>query len=265
MLLTKLIKVKINKGNIPYYKSRFDKFKNTKIGDVIDIDIKHIPYTSKYKVNVKCDICGKEREILYSTYGESTKKETEIYTCRGKCTNIKRETTNMKLYGIKNCFQDTEKVKQGMMKNHGVDHNMKLEKCLNDRKETYIKNWGVDNPTKNEDIFRKSMKSGNKIKYYNNTNLFYQGTYEKDFLDKYFDKIKIENGLNIEYIYDNKNKVYHGDFYLPDYDLMVEIKSTYWYDRQKSKNILKELYSKKLHNFIMIMDKDYEVFNNLLL
>ena len=154
MLLTKSLKIILNRGNIPYYK-KFKEFKNTKIGDKVDINIKYIPKTIKYIVEVKCDICGEKRKIQYSTYWDSTKKETEIYTCRGKCTNIKRKKTNLKLYGIKNCFQDTKKVKKGMMKNHGVNHNMKLQKCLDDRKETYLKNWGVDNPKKNKSIKKK--------------------------------------------------------------------------------------------------------------
>lgn len=151
MLLTKSLKVKLNHRNIPYFK-KFETFKNTKIGDEIDVDIKYISKTAKYIVEVQCDICGKKREILYSTYWGSTKKETEIYCCRGKCSTIKREKTNMKLYGIKNCFQDTDKVKKGFMKKYGVDHNMKLQKCLDDRKETYMKNWGVDNPSKCPEI-----------------------------------------------------------------------------------------------------------------
>lgn len=258
MLLTKKIKIILNRGNIPYFK-KHEEFKKYKIGDEVDIDIKYIPKTYKYIVEVQCDICEVKREIQYSTYWDSTKHETEIYTCKG-CSNIKREKTNMKLYGVKNCFQDIDKIKNSMMLKYGVNHNMQLKKCLENRKQTYIKNWGVDNPSKNINIFEKALKSGRKIQKYKNTNLFYQGTYELEFLEKYYDKIEIRNGLSIKY----ENKIYHSDFYLPEMDMVIEIKSTYWYNKHKSINVSKTKYSKKYHNFLMILDKNYEDFEELL-
>jgi len=76
MILTKEIKVKLNRGNIPHYK-QYEEFQKSKIGDVIIVPIKYAPVISKIKV--KCDVCGEEREIIYSTYLESTKKQIPIY------------------------------------------------------------------------------------------------------------------------------------------------------------------------------------------
>jgi len=59
----------------------------------------------------------------------------------------------------------------------------------------------------------------------------------------------------------NKKHIYHPDFYLPEYDLVVEIKSTYWYNVHKGKCLLKEEYTKKEHNYILILDKNYLEFD----
>ncbi len=265
MLITDFIKIKINKGNIPRYK-QFKELKHIKIGDEIDMPIKFISKNSKEKVIVKCDVCGEEYEIQYSTYNDSTKNQTEMYVCRGKCANIKREQTNLELYGNKNCFQNEkmkEKSKETMKEKYGHEHNMQCEKFLNNRKITYLENWGVDNPSKNRNIFKKSMKTASSTKIFRNTTLTYQGSYEKDFLDKYYDKYNITDGISINYIFE-KNRTYHSDFYIPELDLVVEIKSTYWMNKYIPMIEAKEEYTKKNHNYILILDKNYDEFDEMI-
>ena len=48
-----------------------------------------------------------------------------------------------------------------------------------------------------------------------------------------------------------------SDFYIKKLDLICEIKSSYYYNKYLEQNLLKEEYSKKEHNFIFIVDKDY--------
>lgn len=52
MLLTEKVKVKINKGNIPYYK-KFDEYKHVHIGDEIDVDIKHLSKQNTSIISMK--------------------------------------------------------------------------------------------------------------------------------------------------------------------------------------------------------------------
>jgi hypothetical protein len=253
MILTKEVEIKINGGNIPYYK-KFDIFKNIKKGDTIIVPLSYVPKTNSYKIKVKCDICGKEKEILYSTYWDTTKKETQFYCCKGKCSNLKREQTNMELYGVKNCFQSQEKIekiKNTMIENYGVEHNMKLQRCLNARVETYRKNYGCDNPTQNHDILKKSFKKGNKINLFKNTDIYYQGSYELDFLEKYYDKLNIKRGPSIEYTFNEKNKIYHSDFYIEKYNLIIEIKSSYWFGKFKDMIDTQKLEVLKKYNYIL--------------
>jgi hypothetical protein len=267
MILTKEVEIKLNRGNIPFYKQH-DEYKKFKIGDVIKVPLKYIPKTNIHKIKVKCDLCGAERDILYSTYWDSTKKGTQIYSCKGVCSNFKREQTNMKLYGVKNCFQSEEKIKKAkdtMIKKYGVDHNMKDKRTRDKCIETWRKNYGCDNPTQNHDILKKSFSKGNKIVQYRDTDLYYQGSYELDFLEKFYDKLKpIDRGPSINYYYNNKNRVYHSDFYLKKYNLIVEVKSSYWLKKFKYLIEIQEIEVKKKYNYILIVNKNYDEFIQLI-
>ena len=73
--------------------------------------------------------------------------------------------------------------------------------------------------------------------------------------------IKVEKHTPIEYKYNLKSRKYFPDFYLPTYNLIVEIKSSYYYEKEKDRNLLKEEYSKKSgFGFIFIIDKNYDEF-----
>ena len=65
MIITKSVKLEINKGNIPYYK-KFNEYNNIKIGDIVDIDIKHLSKSNHSKIKYICDICGAEKETSYN-------------------------------------------------------------------------------------------------------------------------------------------------------------------------------------------------------
>jgi len=49
-----------------------------------------------------------------------------------------------------------------MIENYGVDHNFKIKECLDQRKETWLKNLGVDNPNKNKEVREKIHKTCTK-------------------------------------------------------------------------------------------------------
>ena len=55
------------------------------------------------------------------------------------------------------------------------------------------------------------------------------------------------------------------DFYLPDYNLIIEIKSSYTYNYDIERNITKKKYSiENGYNFIFIINKDYSELNSIL-
>lgn len=253
------------------------------------INIKDLPINSHKKVEAKCDNCGKIKNVVYQSYNNMTKNNTEKYYCNNKdCINKKRQIaiqekygvdnvfqldsikdkikeTNIELYGVENP-QQNKKIKENTentnLEKYGVKNPFQSEKIKEQIKKSNLKLYGVEYPSQNKEFFLKKLKYGLLIQHIDN--LSYQGSYEKDFIMKYKDKVKIENGLSIKYKYLDVDKIYHSDFYLPDYDLIVEIKSTYWYNKHLDRCIEKEIFSKKLHNYIMILNKDYTEFEKII-
>lgn len=106
------------------------------------------------------------------------------------------------------------------------------------------------------------------IKKVNNV-LNYQGKLELNFIEKCFDKnILIENGPTIEYFFNEKRKLYTIDFYLPEYDIYIEIKDNHiWHKKQvesgrwKAKEEAAIRYSKQNNKmFYLLFPKDIECF-----
>lgn len=292
MLITKTVNLRINPNNYKYLLSI--GFSNIKINDIIEIPVHKLSIGSGHKVEVKCDICGKEKVLSYRRYMLSF-NNGGYYSCSNKCNIEKRKyehtkeikekvkktciekygsdnylitdegkektkQTNLIKFGVENPFSNKDiqkQIKQTNLLKFGFDNPSKSENIKLKKENTCLINHGVKSPYQNKNIFNKSLKSGLKIKKYKDTELYFQGTYELDFLNHFYDKIEIKNGLSIKYIFNDKEKIYHTDFYLPDKDLIIEVKSSYWYNKCKELNIIKSEYAKKYHNYIMILDKNY--------
>lgn len=141
-------------------------------------------------------------------------------------------------------------------------HNPKRIKKI---KKTNLIRYGVENVFQVKEIFEKQQKNACYSRKFKKTNINYRGSYELDFLNKYYDIYSdLKNGLSIKYKFKEKNKIYFPDFYIPSLNLIVEIKNSYL-----AKKDAKILESKKLacknfgYNFIMIIDKNYSEFNLL--
>jgi very-short-patch-repair endonuclease len=55
-----------------------------------------------------------------------------------------------------------------------------------------------------------------------------------------YDKLDIRRAPSINYKFNDKIKVYHPDFYIPSLNLIVEIKSSYFYKKYEEKIKSKE-------------------------
>jgi len=67
MILTEKIEVKISRKNIDYY----SKIKNDiKLKDKILINVSDLQKGSNKRIEVKCDICGTEKNVSYNDYNE---------------------------------------------------------------------------------------------------------------------------------------------------------------------------------------------------
>jgi len=108
------------------------------------------------------------------------------------------------------------------------------------------------------------MKNGFISKKYKNTNIWYQGSYELNFLENYYNIFpNIKRGPTIKYFFKNKNRIYFPDFYIASLNLIIEIKSSYWYKVHKESILKKEKATiANGFNYIIIIDKDYNIFES---
>lgn len=126
-----------------------------------------------------------------------------------------------------------------------------------------IRDTAINNYLNSKPI--NTFVKGNKKTFFSGTTLYYQGSYELDFLKNFYGRFNIENGKVFKYIDGNgSERLYVSDFYLPEYNLIVEVKSTYTLlkskgavnNKFKEKQVLNEGY-----NFIFLIDKDYNEFH----
>lgn len=78
------VNVKITKRNIGYYKSY--GYKDISLNDMLSVDVKSLTPGSHYKVDVKCDYCGKIVKVQYKDY---LKYKYDKYSCC-ECKQMKQ-------------------------------------------------------------------------------------------------------------------------------------------------------------------------------
>jgi hypothetical protein len=248
-------------------------------------------------------IVNNRKETCLEKYGVDTYTKTEEYKIKSKETWMerygvenpsysetvreKRVKTKLKNFGFINNSQ-TEEWKHRIYEIWQNRSKEEIDIILENRRITCNLKYGVDNYTQTDEwrektietcrikygypshnqcpiIHDKQQKSGLKTKKYDNTELVYQGTYELDFLEKYHDRLKIEKINPIQYFLNENSHYYHPDFYLPEYNLIIEVKSSYTYNYDLDKNLAKKEYSiKSGYNFMFIIDKDYTDLNSTL-
>jgi len=250
----------------------------------------------------KCKMCDKETVFISISLGY---KNCCCSQCKNKYTQIQTEKGCIKKYGCNSAFgvkSVQEKTKQTLKNLYGVEHCSQLEsskKCIGEKnklcakeslqkrnqtnKERYghenfahgineqkVKNtlserYGVENPAQIPEVYEKGLKTRFLIHQYKNTNIWYQGSYELDFLEKYYDLFPtIQRGFSIKYLYNGKNKVYHSDFYIPSLNLIIEIKSSWTIKLDLEITAKKTAVINYNYNYILIINKNYDEFNKLL-
>jgi len=290
MIISKKVLVKISSSNFKWYKNKGYEVCN---GKIIEIDIEDITKSSSVILDVKCDECGNINTLMHNRYINNIMKN-EKYFCKN-CGTKNASKTNIIKYGSKSPLTNIKiikKTKETMLNKFGVDNISKADYIKKERselmkinsddynkiihskygsnvskldwikekkKETCLKNWGVENPSQNPFLFEKAQKAGKKIKLHE-IGLYYRGTYEKHFLDYcQLNNIIVEKGPSISFIFNGKKKYYHSDFYIKDRNIIIEVKSSYYYEKYKDLNIEKEKAAiNNGYNFLFLIDKNYK-------
>ena len=252
-------------------------------------------YTKNQTIPYYCNKCNGDRrkQLFKEKYGVENPFQSE--EIKKKIKQIKRERygdenfhntektqkTNLEKYGVKTPCKNIS-IKEKMKKTISLKSNVEKELIKEKRKETNLQKYGVENvnqlnvvqekskqtnlqkygaefPIQNKEIFEKSQKTGFKLKRYKNTNIYYRGSFELDFLEKFYSLYPtIENAPSIRYKFKKKNKIYYPDFYIPSLNLIIECKNSYLAKKDKRQlDAKKRATIIKGFNYIMIIDKNY--------
>ncbi len=139
-------------------------------------------------------------------------------------------------------------------------------RVINQNKRNNL-NFGVDRPSQNSAIFEKSQKNGKKLRDYifSSGHIVQVRGYEPKALALLESKGYTENNLTVDskempkiWYEQNGRHRYHPDIYIPSAKLILEVKSTFTYNRELEKNLLKRQACLDAgYNFkFMIFDKD---------
>jgi hypothetical protein len=223
--------------------------------------IKKSKETNKKRYNIdypmqRQEVMEKSKETLIKKYNVNNISQSEEI-------KKKKIETCLNHYGVEyytTTNECKEKSKKTCLEKYNVDNVSKLEFIQKKKEQTLMLNYGVLNPSQSAFLFQKSQKSGKRIKFHEKTNLWYRGSYELDFLEYCVNhKIFVTKGPTIKFQMRDKNKFYHSDFLLPEYNLICEIKSSYYYNKYIELNTIKREETIKLgYNFIFVIDKNYE-------
>jgi hypothetical protein len=158
---------------------------------------------------------------------------------------VKNKLTKKENFGDEN-YNNREKATRTMQELYGADHAIQKKEFQNKQQETNFKKYGVKSPLQNEKIFRNSRKTAFGVKQYKNTEHYYQGSYEKYFLETIEEKgflNEVQQGLSFEYEHKGETHVYHTDFTFRG--KQIEIKSGWTYNKNGADKELQGLNESK--------------------
>jgi len=183
MIITKEIKIKINTTGLKHY---LNKGYDAQVGKELTIKTEDLTKSSTYKVMVKCDVCGKEKELIYNKYLKNIEKYN-LYTCSNVCSYVKNKKTNLERYGVEK-YQNTKKYQKTCLEKYGVDNPFKSDEIKEKMKIDSLEKYGVESPNSSEIV--KEHKRESCLKNYG------VDSYSKT--DK-FKEIMIKHNSNPEY------------------------------------------------------------------
>jgi hypothetical protein len=213
MILSEKIWIKISNNQIKYWINK--GYEIIGHNEVLEVLVSDLPKNSGQKIKVKCDICGKEKSISLNRYNINTKDGKTYYSCSRKCSENKNiETLNKKWK---------------------VDNISKCNEIKNKKKETSIKNNGVEYPMQSSEIIEKSKIS--KLQKYGNENYNNQEKRKQTSLLKYGLDIPTKSD-EIKLKLSEKNRINYND-------IINRFDSTYKYKSE-------DINYKNTHDYIEI-------------
>src|SRR3989304_856041 len=203
----------------------------------------------------------KQQETNLERYGVRFALQNEEIKIKAQETNLERygvkfitqneeiktkiKDTNLEKYGVTShlAFKEVrDKGKEVIFEKYGTYNPMSLDEVKDKRKKNNLKKYGVDHPMKLKEVLEKNHLSGLRIHKYKDTEITYQGSYEKYFLELLEEKgllNEVTNGKSYDYIFEEKQHVYHTDFSFRG--KQIEIKSGWTYNNNGKNLKLQEI------------------------
>lgn len=189
-------------------------------------------------------------------FNKSTINNNSIVRYQCNCGTVDETNyRNIKIRGgyCRKCSIKTacEKRKNTFIKKYGTSHSTNTPHIIEKIKNTNMLRYGVEHPAQNPFVDCNTYKTK---KYITKTGKIYiiQG-YENlaltELLEYYSDSdIVMGKSLvpKINYEFNNTNKVYYPDIYIPKENKIIEVKSDWTFNVQKDRNILKAIACSKL-------------------
>lgn len=150
MVKNEFIKLKVSSG----FKRSYNGLGYDFTKEEVDFKVTDLKDVSNQRVDVICGLCEGDYNIQYCKYVKNIKRNG-YYSCK-ECGLKKRKDmmTNNNL-SLNQDYQT--KKKETFIKNYGVDNPSKSDEIKQKKKETCLKNFGVDNGLKLSEKVRNGM------------------------------------------------------------------------------------------------------------
>jgi len=228
----------------------------------------------------KEEIQNKRKVTNLEKYGVEHSLQSKDVRDKGKVTNLEKygvehalqskeirdkgKKTMIEKFKVEYAMQSDilqEKMKETNLEKYGYEYTTIVPEFKEKMKETSLERYGYEYPMQNAEISEKQQKNSHHTKKYtlpSGTGINIQGyeNYAMDILLKEFKEDEILNARTdmpvINYIHKKVNRRYFPDIYIPKINKIIEVKSTWTYQRDLIKNLIKAIYTRQL-------GYDYEV------
>lgn len=153
MILDEYVEIKVNPSHAKYYENlgyevpkRYNKESYRIVYDISKtflVKVQDLPKGSTALIHVKCDICGKIREIRYRDYVNSESNHG-YYAC-ADCASYKRRDTFIERFGVDHPLKTDEtknKIKVTCLEKYGYENVNQVPEHKEKTKQTCLKKYG---------------------------------------------------------------------------------------------------------------------------
>lgn len=219
-----------------------------------------------------CSVCGKKthyRDRTLASGKRYSKYCSPVCASSSNETKQKRKMTSLRRYGVSNPVNTTkvkQKISETVKRTKAKVPKEQRELSLLKRKKTNRLRFGANYPVQNPEIFRKCMKNQMKHKKYvlpSGQTILTQG-FEPNFLDFVLNNsLLLESDIEfrpprIRYT-DSKSvsHFYYPDFFIPKFNLIVEIKSSWTIITDKNLELKKRATIREGYEYILVLNNNF--------